>query len=624
MPVRRQLYRVASEEVTVWITETDDDLTAVSRWAAEQHHRPIAFDTETTGLDAFVPDFRLRTVQFGHETTAYVIPVDTASVPSGYGRRALHVASGILRTLPHVVIHNATFDALIADRHMTGVELSDLWARVTDTATLAHLCDPRGPEDGGPGLGLKSLCARRVDPQAPDTADGLNAEFRRLGYTADTGWARIPIDNPTYTLYAGLDVILTSRLFTSLHREVTERGFQRLSRFEHAVSLVCAKMESAGLRVDPEYLRSLRTRLASESDRWSTAAREFGVTSVNSPSQVASALTGMGEVLTETTEKGALKVGKEVLLPLADLDRTWSRIGAREPNPLAHAVLRAKRASKWQASYVDAMLSRRDAHDRIHPKIASLKARTARMSISRPPFQQLPSSDWTIRQAVIAEDGAVVGAVDYAAVEMRVLAALSQDETMMQAIIEGQDLHDVTARLLYGTDFTPFHRKVAKSINFGKVYGGGAVSLARQTGAPLAEVTGAVRQYDQLYRGVRRFSRRLIERADYGRRQVVTPSGRVIPLDRRRTYAAVNYLIQSAARDVLAQALVELDAQGLTGYMRLPIHDEVLFTAPREVAAEVGQQIQRTMRVADFRGVPLDTDLQVGGTSWGSLYGAPA
>src|SRR5690606_39730127 len=108
---------------------------------------------------------------------------------------------------------------------------------------------------------------------------------------------------------------------------------------------------------------------------------------------------------------------------------------------------------------------------------------TARMAVSRPPLQQLPSSDWTIRRAIIADPGQVMISVDYSAVEMRVRAALCQDETMIKAILDGEDLHSFTAARVFGPDFTKRQRSIAKAVGFGKVCGGGVAALVRQTGA---------------------------------------------------------------------------------------------------------------------------------------------
>src|SRR5690606_40646620 len=119
----------------------------------------------------------------------------------------------------------------------------------------------------------------------------------------------------------------------------------------------------------------------------------------------------------------------EVLLPMADLDTQWRRVGAREPNPLADAVLRAKRAQKWAASYGHAMLQLVDPGGRIHPDINTLGARTGRWSVSNPPLQQLPSSDWRGRRCGVAEPGHLIAASDLAPGGLPVPVAVAGAET---------------------------------------------------------------------------------------------------------------------------------------------------------------------------------------------------
>jgi DNA polymerase-1 len=350
-------------------------------------------------------------------------------------------------------------------------------------------------------------------------------------------------------------------------------------------------------------------------------AARYGVANVNSTKQVAEALAAMGETLTERTESGLVKVDKEVLMPLADLDREWERIEARDANPLADAVLRSKRAGKWSKSYAEAFLTLKDAEDRLHASIGGLQARTARMSISRPPLQQLPSGNWSIRRAFIADRGQSIIAADYQAVEMRVLAGLASEETMKAAIADGLDLHSFTAEAVWGKDFTKAHRKIAKAVGFGKVYGGGAATISRQTGADIEAVRGAIAAYDATFPGIKRFGRKLVNRAEYGRKEVVTPSGRHLPLDRDRLYAATNYVVQSTARDLLAQAIVDIFDAGLGDHLLLPVHDELIGQAPTEHAEEVIREIGRVME-STFYGVRIESDPEVYGPSWGHGYGA--
>jgi DNA polymerase-1 len=604
-------HTIDGDECRIYFPERRTDLVGFESFLA-QGDKILGLDTETTGLDIYSPGYKLRLVQFGNAREAWVLQADLF-------RDAIVRA---LRQPRLFAVHNAAFDLQVIDRHL-GVTIEELADRVFDTRIFAHLIDPRQPHEGGAGLSLKPLSAIYVDDSAPDTQAGLTAVFRSLGFTKETGWAGIPIDNETYVRYAGLDVILETRLFGELAPLVKDLGLSHLSKFEHHLQSLLCIMQRKGMRLDPAYIKSLGLTLEEEEETFRKVAARFGVENVNSTAQVSEALEAMGEVLTERTDGGAIKVDKAVLLPLADLDMQWSRIEARDPNPLADAVLRSKRAGKWQTSYVQAFLDLRDEGDRLHASIGGLQARTARMSVSRPPLQQLPSKDWRVRRSVIADPGQVMISADYDQIELRVLAALADVKGMKEAIEQGVDLHGYTASLVYGPEFSKFQRGLMKGVGFGKVYGGGKTTLARQTGAPLDAVAHAIAEYDRVYPEIKRYSARLQRRAEYGKKEVITVSGRHLPLDKDRLYAATNYVVQSTARDVLAQAIVDLFDAGLGDHLLLPIHDEVLAQAPEREAAEVAAEIGRIM-AGQFYGVPLTAGADVTGRSWGSAYGIPA
>lgn len=606
-------FTVAGDRVEIHYVETARDLDVFDAWLARQMG-VLGFDTETTGLHIFGRSFRVRLVQIGNASEAFVLPVETDP--------AIFAAARIALRDPRLrfVAHNAPFDLLVADR--TGlVDLDDLGPRLFDTYILAHLCDPRTEADGGAGLGLKALSGVYVDSDAADTAKGLYEVFRKeYKATKATGWALIDIDHPLYVTYAGLDVIYVVRLLAELGVLIKGNNLSRLAHWEHGVQMVLTRQQRRGLLIDTVYTPRLAGRLADEAQRYREVAARYGVENINSVAQVREALLGMGETLVEKTESGALSVGKGVLLPLADLDaREWSRLGNREPNPLADAVVRAKRAGKWGESYAQAFMDLRDEADRIHPFIKSLAARTARMSVSTPPLQQLPSSDWTIRRAIIADPGQWIGGIDYKSMELRVLAALADVKGMKRAIVEGRDLHDFTASLIYGDDFTPTMRRYAKGVGLGKVFGGGATGLAKQIGAPYAQVKYAVDRYDEVYPEVGDYSRALQRKARYGKQEVVTPFGRHLPLDRDRAYACVNYAVQSTARDLIAKALVDIDKAGLGEHVLLPVHDELIVQAPREDIDEAVREIGRLME-STFMGVAIESDPEVYGPSWGHGY----
>ncbi|MFE6159830.1 DNA polymerase [Streptomyces sp. NPDC056486] len=608
-------HRVADDIVEIRIPQTDQDLREFMSWAQRASLRgPIALDTETTGLDIFTDGYRLRTVQFGDRDTAWVIHWER-------GGRFREAALFVLRMARRFLIHNASFDWLVLDRH-AGFPLEELAPKTTDTKIKSTLIDPRQPQEGGIGNGLKPLSAWYIDPTAVDTQADLTAVFRSLGMTKETGWAGIDLQHPTYNLYAGLDCIYTARLDPFLTEGLSHFGVREaLVQYEHEIARMCAIMQRAGIVLDAEYIEVLRERLREEEAKYAFVAARYGVESVNSGKQVSEALLAMGEELTELTDGGALKVDKAVLLPLADLDRDWQRIGARTPNPLADAALRAKRAGSWATTYADTFLDTVDSNGRIHAGIHTLAARTGRMSITKPALQTLPSSDWMIRRAMLADEGHVMVSTDFTAVEMRVLAGLADVKRMKQAIANGDDLHDFTAGLVYGEGFTKRHRKLCKGIGFGKVYGGGLTTIQRQTGAPVDEVRSALGAYDRVYPEIKRASVRWQREARANGMVAISATGRRLPLDRDRTYAVINYRVQSTARDVLGQAMMNMEAAGLLDVLKLPIHDEVLASVPAREAADYAREFERCMTM-DLFGVRIDAAAEIGGRSWGSLYGA--
>ncbi|MDX3551016.1 DNA polymerase [Streptomyces europaeiscabiei] len=609
-------YAIAGDPVKVHVPENHTDMLHFLAWFEDADRRgPIALDTETTGLDIYAPGYRLRTVQFGDRHTGWVIPWELGEDFVGYASRALRLGR-------RFQIHNAPFDWAVLDRH-AGASIESLAPRTIDTRLKAGLVDPRQPQEGGRGTALKPLAAWYLDPNAPDTQGDLTAVFRSLKLTKATGWAGIPIDHPTYLLYAGLDVILTARLDTALDAELDMLGVRpRLIAYEHEIARICAVMQRTGMVLDTDYTRELDEQLGSDALMYEASALRYGVTNVNAAAQLREAFVAMGEVWSDVTPGGMRKVDKAVLHRFADLDfQSGKPLGTRKPNPLAEAIIRSKRAGKWRSAYTQTFLETADSGGRIHPFINSMQARTGRMSITRPALQTLPSGDAMIRRCLLAEPGHVMVSTDFAAVELRVLAALADVQRMKQAIGVGEDLHSFTARLVFGDDFTPKHRKISKGIAFGKVYGGGAATISRQTGAPEDDVRRALAAYDRAYPEIARYSRAL-QREAYAHGMVgISVTGRRLPVDRERVYAVTNYAVQSAARDVLGQSLINLEEAGLLPYMRLPIHDEVLCSVPQAEAAHYAREVERCMTF-DLMGVPIEAEAEIGKRSWGSLYGA--
>lgn len=576
------------------VVENEDDLDGF-RDFIRSNLRGLGVDSETTGLDIYSDDFRLRVAQFGTDTEAWVVPAEK-------GPRFEEDIRMALRGLQKMTLHNAAYDLQVFDRTL-GVPMEDLWPKVTDTQILAHLVDPRGREEGGIGQSLEELTRHHIDPEIADGVKVLMKDLAREYKTTKAKiWKLVEINNPKYELYAGMDPILACRLEQKLRPKVPAVS-AHLIPYEHQIAEVCSIMSRTGFLLDVEYSEKLSARLLEERDHWNAIAKTFGCENVNSTEQVADVIEARGHKIKGRTETGKRKVDKVLL----------DQMVAQE-DEFAKAVVEAKRAGKWRKTWVETFISERDSQDRCHANINPLRARTARMSITGIPAQTLPSGDWMVRRCFIADEGHLMSSVDYQAQELRVLAALSGDPTMRKAFLEGADLHQMTA------DSAAVNRKVGKMANFLVVYGGGPGTLAKNASIDFPTAKRVLGAFDRTYPMVKKLSAELsatAARLGY----IETPVGRRLPVDPSRSYSALNYMIQSTSRDVTCRGLLQLHEAGFTPYLRLPIHDEMLASLPAAQAEWGAQEIGKHMAL-DFKGVHIGTDPEVGGRSWGSLYGA--
>lgn len=586
-------YPFKGHTAIIRICEDRYDLGSYQEWQTsfDKDKTCFAVDTETTGLDIFSEGFKVRTIQVGVGLEAWVIPVSELGITSEDAARILD--------LPHLVFQNAAYDVL-AIKSFFGIQLD--WDSITDTKILAHLVDSRSVKEGGPGLSLEDLTRYYISEEIADgVKSSMSTMAREIGCKKGEVFKTVDTFNETYLLYAGMDVVLTWGLYKIL-LPLVPKSSKGLIRFEHDVARVCAEMSEHGFLLDQDYTRSFSQELHEIQEYWEAVAYlETGCESVNSNAQVAEDLLQMGVRLNDLTPSGAYKVNKEILDPLVE-----------QGNSLAIAVTEAKKAKKWRTSWVDTFLEAADSNGRCHASINPLQARTGRMSITGIPVQQLPSSDWRVRRCFIPEPGQVVVSCDYQAQELRVLAALSGDENMIKAFAEGADLHQMTA------DASGVERSVGKTVNFAYVYGSGPANIAKTCGISVGKAREVIKGFERTYPRVKALSDSLSKQAEKNG-FIVTPTGRRLRVDKDRTYAALNYMIQSTSRDITAAALLRLDEEGFTPYLRLPIHDEVVASLPEE-HAEWGAQRIADIMAYDMKGVHIGTDADVYGRSWGGGY----
>jgi DNA polymerase-1 len=554
----------------------------------------IAFDTETTGVGYFD---ELRLVQFSDRNDAYVF--EPQDWPDLVHKLATH---------PNRLAHNANFDANHLAR-FTGLPVATVLKGVTDTFLLSKLRDPRRRQDGNKlGHKLKPLVEHFISADFPDGDKALKAKFKENGWNSSTGWANICINDVDYRRYAALDCLGLWPLGAELEAEVKRLALDHLVPFDHRVNSICAEMREIGFAVDLPYTQALADELREECERYEQRARLFGIENLNSRAQVQEALLARGCELSKRTPSGELSVSGDVLKALDD--------------DVARLVTSYRDAAKALATWVNPFLEHGSHDGRLHAQINSMEAKTFRMSITNPALQTLPKKDYRIRSCLTADEGHVLVACDLDQIELRVMAQQSNEPRLLDMFHAGQDLHSEVAARLYGPDFTPEQRSRAKAVNFGVAYGQGAKSLAESLGISRGEAKADIGRFFGSLPRLHRWIDNNTESVRDRRPSVITMTGRRIPVDvaHGKAYTASNYLIQSLAGDIFKDRLIAMHDAGLGPMLRLPIHDEILLSVPKEDAEEVARTVTKIMST-DLEGCPITATAEIlPGHSWGSAY----
>lgn len=355
--------------------------------------RALGLDTEGTGLNCYHPSWRLRTLQFGNATIAYVIPA-----------RARRLISWVCEQDIQWIGHNGPHDIRCIDEHL-GYSTQIICA---ETYIPSHHYDSRNRGEGGVGHGLKELAIHYIDKSADKWEVELKKVFKSIEIPIagmvyqsgprkgqqkmrkaklSEGWALVDPEHPAYIAYAGVDPILTYRVWREFQPIV--RAFYELYQFDRKVQQACDVLQRRGLPIDIDYTERLSGAFLSRAERYRARADAYGCANIQSGQQIAETLTALGIQLTERTAKGQLKTDG------ATLRKIRSTVDSEPVRDFIRCVLLAKQMEKRKASYSDQMLDDLDVDGRVHPSINSLGARTARMSVSKPPFQQLPTKNRT-------------------------------------------------------------------------------------------------------------------------------------------------------------------------------------------------------------------------------------
>lgn len=608
-------YRILQEEEEIrrWVEAIPEDAA-------------LAVDTETDDLR---PDLaRLVGVSLAwREGEAVYIPVRTrdgdaqGSLFAGDGERdALDKVRPLLAPLLAdpgrlKVGQYLKYDEWILARHDL-----PLAGERFDTMIAAYVLDPGRQRFGMDDLAREYL-GRETIPYADlfepgdRTRDILSVPLERLG------------------VYAAEDADVTLRLRDRFAADLADHpALEKLFReVEMPLSEVLFAMERHGIRVDPAALDDLHADFASqladlESRCHEAAGREFNV---QSPKQLAEVL--FDEIGLKPVKKTGTGWSTDVSVLEALADR----------HPLPGLVLEHRQIAKLQGTYVEALKSLINPETGlIHTSFNQAVAATGRLSSSDPNLQNIPvrsANGRRIRGAFVPRDeGSVFLSADYSQVELRLLAHLADDATLVATFREGGDVHRRTAALINGVeedDVTGEMRSRAKAINFGVIYGMGARALARQIDVPVREASAFIDSYFRTYPGVKAYIEGRHEEARrtgatatlLGRRRllpdILSDNNRIRSFQER---IAVNTPIQGTAADLIKLAMLEVDRRlresGARALMLLQVHDELLLEVPRDELEDVSALVRDAMENVMELSVPLVVDMHTG-RDWAEAHG---
>lgn len=423
---------------------------------------------------------------------------------------------------------------------------------------------------------------------------------------------------------AALTLALVAPLCECMARENAANVFDGI---EMPLVPVLAKMERAGMLVDPDRLRSLSEGLATQITEVERSIRDLAgdeTFNIGSPMQLSHVLfdvMGLPTKGLKKTKRGYYSTNAKVLSDLA------------RDHEIVRLILDWREKSKIKSTYLDTLGPLRRGDGRVHTTYNQTITATGRLSSSDPNLQNIPTRSElgrTVKTAFSAGEGSVFLAVDYSQIELRLLAHLSGDEHLVRAFNEGEDFHAETAARVFGvpvSEVTPDLRSRAKAVNFGIVYGQQAYGLSQSLHISMAEARDMIDRYYEAYPGVRTFLDNVVARAKqtgyaetmYGRRRHIPELKAKNPQLRgfgERT--AMNHPMQGTAADIIKIAMARvsrrLEEEGFAAHMILQVHDELDFECPVDEVERLTTMVRDVMEhVVDLR-VPLIAEASTGVT----------
>ena len=400
-----------------------------------------------------------------------------------------------------------------------------------------------------------------------------------------------------------------------------------LRDLEQPLTEVLVRMQKRGILIDLARFREFLDMVQAELDRLTASIHEHAGEDFNirSSQQLAEVLfTKLGLKSRQKTPGGAQSTSMSVLEGLSG------------QHPVIEEILEYRMYEKLRSTYLEPLPQLADSGGRIHTTFNQLATATGRLSSSNPNLQNIPirgSLGPRMRSCFVAAPGAMLVAADYSQIELRVLAHMSADPTLLDAFAAGDDIHARTAGILFDKDeVTADERRKAKTINFGLLYGMGPQKLGRELGITLKEAKEFISVYFSKLSRVKEFYEEIEEGArSFGYVTTLAGRRRMLPdinsrnanLAQQARRMAINTVVQGSAADIIKKAMLEVDKSPVIGEfgasLILQVHDELLLEAPRDRAMEVGEVVASIMGSVYALSVPLSVDWGVG-ADWSEAH----
>ncbi|MDP8216587.1 MAG: DNA polymerase I [Candidatus Kaelpia imicola] len=432
-------------------------------------------------------------------------------------------------------------------------------------------------------------------------------------------------------LKKNIAIVYTLReLYSHLKKRIKELGLNKLYyEIEEPLIFLLSKMEERGINIDREYLENLledyNKRLSSiTNDIYEIAGERFNL---NSPKQ-------LREILYDKLNLKPVKKGKTG--PSTD-EESLQKL--KYLHPIAEHILKFRELSKIRSTYIEGLLKNISDDGKIHTSFNQAITQTGRLSCSKPNLQNIPiRSDLgkQIRAAFIPLKGYLFISADYSQIELRILAHLSGDENLIRCFKENKDIHKQTASLIFEAaekNVTPKMRSMAKTVNFGIIYGISPYGLSKQLNASIDEASDFIDAYFKLYPGVRRYIQREIKKARKSNstetlfkriRYIPEINSDIVNIREFGERVAINTPIQGSSADLIKKVMLKIqekiDGERVDARLLLQIHDELLYEVREEDLERAYNIIQDSMENILTLDIPLKVNISTGST-WLELKG---